>query len=189
MTTIVFDFDKTLTYKDSLTQFFVERMKSWRAIFLPYYFILKILSKYGFISISKEKELSFAALCPTSDSIINNLLVEFTDRIKLNDINERVLYNIKEGNRVIILSASPEVYLKKLYPSCDIIGLQLSNRNGIKIAQHPYGLEKLSLLKKKGITQIDEFYYDSHSDEFVFPLCKKAYKISKGKIIEEKSFK
>ncbi len=187
MKTIVFDFDKTLTYRDSLTQFFLGRMKGWRFIYLPYYICLKVFSKIGIISVIKEKELAMSLLCPKSESKINRLFLDFIDRINLSEVNERLYNEIDKNNKVIILSASPEIYLQKLYPKCEIIGLQFITQKGIKITQHPYGEEKLVLLKQHGISEVDEFYYDSKSDEAILPLCRKAYRISNGRIVEEKS--
>lgn len=186
MKIVVFDFDKTLTYRDSLTQFFLERMKGWRVIFLPYYILLKVLSKYGVISVQKEKEFAFNVLCPRSEACTNRLLIDFADRIVLNEINEKVDDSLLRGDRVVILSASSEVYLNKIYPDCEIIGLRYDADKGYHITQHPYGKEKLDLLLRKEIERVDEFYYDSKSDEYVLPICKKAYRISNGKIVEEK---
>lgn len=183
---IVFDFDKTLTYQDSLTQFFYERMKGKRAILLPFYFFLKILSKFHFISIQKEKELAFSVLCPKSEALISDLLRIFACHIRLNPINKVVKSAVDNGAKVIILSASPEVYLKELYPNCEVVGLQYIFTKGFMITQHPYGAEKMRLLKQKGIMQVDEFFYDSKSDELVFPICKKAIRIRDGQIVEEK---
>lgn len=183
--TIVFDFDKTLTYKDSLTQFFYERMRGWRILYFPYYIFLKILSKFKIISVLREKELALTALCPTDLYSLNNLLLGFAYHIKLNTINEIVKASLSNGDRVLILSASPEIYLKNLYPLCEVIGLQFSYDKGVIISQHPYGGEKLRLLKTHGIERVDEFYYDSKSDESVFPICKEAYRVHHGDTIEK----
>lgn len=186
MKTIVFDFDKTLTYKDSLTQFFIERMKGWRIIFLPYYVLLKVLSKFKIISVLREKELAMAVLFPKNQLELDKLLIDFASRIELNPLNDKVVGVLNNGNEVIILSASPEIYLKELYPQCQVIGMQIKVNNGIQITQHPYGDEKIKCLLNRGVTEIDEMYYDSESDESLLPICKKSYKVKNGIVVEKK---
>ena len=54
MKTVVFDFDKTLTYKDSLTELFIQCIGgNFLLRFL--YFCLKVMSKLGIISVKTEK--------------------------------------------------------------------------------------------------------------------------------------
>ena len=55
---IVFDFDKTLIYEDSLTVVFKQRIQQKSLFFVGFYFLLKALSKLGLISVRYEKELS-----------------------------------------------------------------------------------------------------------------------------------
>lgn len=187
MKTVVFDFDKTLTYKDSLTQFFYERMRGWRMVMFPFYVVLKVLSKFSVISVKKEKELAMTALLPKDKDVISDLFKIFVKHIRLCPVNKNVEVALKDADRVIILSASPEDYLKILYPRCEVIGLRYEILKGVKITQHPFGDEKLRLLKEKGIDTVDEFYYDSRSDEAVFPICKKVNRIKNGVIVEERN--
>ncbi len=189
MMTIVFDFDKTLTYTDSLTQFFKERMRGWRAIWWPYYMCLKVLSKFGAISVLREKELAMNALCPRSYGKMEELFSDFASHIKLSEIDERVNSAIAAGHRVVVLSASLEIYLRKIYPQCLVIGMQFAVGTRFHVTQHPYGKAKIECLKSYGIGHVDEFYYDSESDEEVFPICDRAYKVSNGRIVNEKILK
>lgn len=184
MKTIVFDFDKTLTYKDSLTQLFMEMMRGWRIIFYPYYLSLKVLSKLKIISVFREKELTMRALFPQSETALSLLLKNFAFRIELNPLNEKVTDEIVNSNQVVILSASPDVYLKELFPQCQVIGMQIKVDKGIQITQHPYGEDKLKCLLDRGIKVIDEMYYDSKSDESLLPICKKAFRVKNGIIVK-----
>lgn len=127
-----------------------------------------------------------SVLCPNGRMQMVDMLKAFAYHINLNPVNKLVKRAVADGDHVIILSASPEAYLKELYPDCEVIGLQYDLYKGFKITQHPFGVEKLKLLNQKGIMHVDEFYYDSKSDEQVFPICKKAYRIEDGKIVEEK---
>ena len=185
MKTIVFDFDKTLTDYDTLTDLFLRLLKE-RVYLFPLYFFLKCLSKIGFISVKKEKEIMINVLLKNKDE--GQLFLDFSKTIKLNKIKEILQQLKKNGERVIILSASPENYLKLLFPDCLVFGLIYQINNGhYNITQHPYGKEKPQVLIKHGISHFDELYYDSVSDEYLFYMCNKANKVLKGQIIQEKS--
>ena len=184
MRTIVFDFDKTLTYKDSLTQLFMTQMKGWRVIYLPYFVILKVLSKIKVISVLREKELLMNALFPRSEKDLQRLFLDFVPTIVLSPVNNILKEYNAEGSRVIVLTASPEKYLKLLFPKCEVIGMRFSYGKGFQITQHPYGKEKLKCLLDRGVNLVDEMFYDSKSDEALIPLCKKWNRVKDGVIIE-----
>ena len=187
MKTIVFDFDKTLTYKDTMNQFFFWRMRGIRALYLPIFLGGVFLVKIKIITVKKFKEICIRLLAPNSKDQLLSLFKEFSDKIELAEsiciLNEKV----KDGNRVIILSASPIYYLKEIFPMCEIIGTTFTFNlleEFQNVAEHPYGKDKCTSFIKKGITSIDELYYDSKSDEELFSLCKTAYKVKNGKIIK-----
>lgn len=188
MKTIVFDFDKTLTYKDTMNQLFFLRMKGMRSLYWPIYLFLVFLVKLRLITTKKLKETSIKFLLPKHKEKIIETFKDFSKMIILADTIVDILNkNIKAGNRVIILSASPIYYLRELFPKAEIIGTTFefgSDMKFKKIAEHPYGKEKLNSLIRKGIINIDEMYYDSKADEEIFSLCTVAHKINKGNIIK-----
>ena len=181
MKTIVFDFDKTLTNYDTLTDFFHRQMKN-NLFDELFYFVLKCFSKLGIISVKKEKEIMLSKILKNKD--VEQLFTSFSKTIKLNEIEKKLQEHLSSGNKVIILSASPEIYLKLLFPNCCIFGLRFKRENNnFCITQHPYGKEKPEVLKSNGINHFDELYYDSPSDEYLIPMCDKNYRIYGGKII------
>lgn len=187
MKVLVFDFDKTLTYKDSFTQLCCQRMLHMtRWWVFPVYITLKILSKFRLISVKREKEIAIYILFPHRISEYNKICQEFSSRIKLNPIVNRLNKAIDPRNRIIILSASPREYIQPLFPEIEIYAteLKVDHTGKIKgIDRHPYGPAKSEVLVAQGVTHIDEMYYDSHSDEVLIPLCDVWHKVAAGKII------
>lgn len=56
MRTVIFDFDGTLSYKDSMKELFNEQMSGWRKVYRIYYYLLKVLAKLKITSVKFEKE-------------------------------------------------------------------------------------------------------------------------------------
>ena len=139
----------------------------------PVYITLKILSKFRLISVKREKEIAIYILFPHRISEYNKICQEFSSRIKLNPIVNRLNKAIDPRNRVIILSASPRATELKVDHTGKIKGID----------RHPYGPAKSEVLVAQGVTHIDEMYYDSHSDEVLIPLCDVWHKVAAGKII------
>lgn len=189
MRVVVFDFDKTLTYKDSLSQLLLWRMRKWPyMLFFPIYCGLKILAKFKIISIRDEKEWSIKYLCPKSIMDFDAMCCNFALQVKLNSIADILQHEVEKGSRVILLSASPVNYLCHLFPNVEIIATTFrldSSLNIISIDQHPYGKNKLKYLLEKGVSHIDSMYYDSKSDEVLIPLCKEWNLVRSGRIIKQ----
>lgn len=187
MKTIVFDFDKTLTYKDTMNQFFFWRMRGKRMMYWPLFLFWVILVKLKLMTVKRLKELSIKMLVPRKKDAMMSLFKKFSREIKLAETIKIFNERVKEGNRVIVLSASPIYYLQEIFPNTETIGTIFefdSNMMYCSIIAHPYGKDKYNELVKKGIVSIDEMYYDSKSDEELFPLCKIAHKVRNGKIIK-----
>lgn len=191
--TIVFDFDKTLTYKDSLQELFLQEMCGIKYPLRVYYMFLAVLSKFKIITVKKEKELMIKLLFQSNESLFAKSCQEQAKCLKLNPVFNKVREHIDDGDRVIILSASSEYLLKEIFKEIDveIIGTTFSSVNGeIKcINQHPFSNEKHDLLIKYRITTVDEMFYDSHNDECLIPLCHKWNKVKDGVVIQTKERK
>ncbi len=193
MKIIVFDFDKTLTYKDSLKELFMGEMCGLKYPLRAYYMLLAVLSKFKIITVRKEKKLMIKLLFQSDEMVFAKKCHEQARNIKLNPVFNKVSEYVEDGNRVIILSASSEYLLKEVFEgiNVEIIGTTfISDKGTIKsINQHPFGNEKYDLLIKQGITNVDEMYYDSHNDECLIPLCSRWNKVKDGVVIETKDRK
>lgn len=182
---VVFDFDGTLTNYDSLARFFFVQIKIQKryALYILL-FALKVSSKLKITSVAFEKMTMLKALFGSDMVKMQTAFADYAKHIELNELG--CLPNIKkeEGARVIILSASPSEYIKFVYPMCEVVGLEYSFANkSIRVTCHPYGKEKKRILLDMGIERIDEFYYDSKSDESVLPIAVKGYKVKQGKFL------
>lgn len=187
MSTLVFDFDKTLTYKDSFTELCYRRMlKFTRWWVFPIWVILKISSKFGFMSVKKEKGLCLRLLFPHHISEYISVCQAFSSQIKLTPIVNQLRQALTEGDKIIILSASPREYIQLLFPEVKVYAMETkvdSSGKILGINQHPYGQDKLNVLIENGITHIDEMFYDSHSDEVLISLCDVWHKVNDGIIV------
>lgn len=184
---VVFDFDKTLTYKDSLTDLFNEQMVGTKSIFRLYYYLLKVLSKLTLITVKTEKEQMLKLLFHSDVERFATACREQAGRFKLNPVFGKVQEHIDGGDRVIVLSASSMYFLETVFKGMkvEIIGTSLKCADGriLGIDRHPFYYEKVECLKKMGITEMDEMYYDSKWDEVLIPMCKVSHKVKNGQII------
>lgn len=187
MKTVVFDFDKTLTYKDSLTELFIQCFGgNFLLRFL--YFCLKVMSKLGIISVKAEKLFMIKLLFKGKEK-------KFADacrkqKIQFTPIIENLRSALDSGYRVIVLSASACYLLDALFEKTkvEVLGTTFEVRNGcIKgICQHPFDKEKVDTLKKYGVDAIDDMYFDSSHDECLIGMSKHWHRVRKGIIVDEK---
>ena len=182
---VVFDFDGTLTNYDTLVKFFIEQIKMQKRYGLyVVLFALKVSSKLKMTSIAFEKMTMLRLLFGYNMVKMRSAFIDYAKRIQLNELGNLPNRKQLEGDRVIILSASPSEYIKQVYPKCEVVGLEyVLTRESLTVTRHPYGEEKKRILIDMGLEQIDEFYYDSKSDEAVLTIVIKEYKVNKGKIL------
>jgi len=186
---IVFDFDKTLSYDDSLMELFYSEMRGWKYFLRPYYIYLKVLSRFGLSSAKKEKEKMICLLFHSEEARFKAACERQAASFKLSPIIEILRHHIEKNDKVIILSASSIYFLNRVFKdmNVEIIGTTLFCANGkiLNIARHPFYKEKLACLKNAGVEYIDDFYFDSKWDECLMPICKRWHRVKNGIIIEE----
>lgn len=185
--TIVFDFDKTLTFQDSLTVLFKNRMKGKYRVYIPLYFLLKILSKIRVVSIKKEKEWMIKILFNSNWNIFIDYCKQTAENLELTPIANILNEKILNEDNVIVISATAEYILHYIFRTKPIVIIgttfKVNNRKIKSITCHPFGKEKYKELIRRKITFIDEMYYDSISDENLIPLCHRWYKVKNGVIL------
>jgi phosphatidylglycerophosphatase C len=186
----LFDFDGTITYKDS----FLEFIKFYKGhfsyiigliVFLPVLFLVRA----GFIKNSRAKESvltyffknepvkQFGFKCSEfSTKIIPNL-------VKSNAL-QAISGHLAKGDRVIVISASFEEWLLDWCKSMnlELIGSKIEVRDGVvtgKIdGKNCYGAEKVNRLKQYlDISQFSEIYMygDSKGDQQLLELANHKY--------------
>ena len=171
---VVFDFDKTLTYKDTLFGFYISIVeKNYKLPFkISFYFFLMILFKFKLISNDFLKKTGFKIF-------IKGKKISFLEKkakLYVKKINFNLLFNSFDfenaSQKVIIISASYEVYLKYIFKeNVQVIGSRFISENGFatEFDYNCYSEYKSKILKQLGYNSISILYTDSFSD---FSLAK-----------------
>lgn len=187
---VVYDFDGTLSYGDSMEELFNSEMKGIKSLYRCYYYFLKVLSKLKLSTVKSEKEKMIKLLFHSDESAFREACVSQAKNYKFSPIMEKLKKDVTEGNRVIVLSASSEYFLQTVFSGekVEILGTTFNCEEGKiwSIKQHPFYREKVDTLVGYGIPEVDEAYFDSKWDDCLKPLCRKWYKVKQGVIIEEK---
>ena len=163
---IVFDFDKTLTYEDTLFGFFYicSRNDLTTCIKLPLYFLSMVAHKLKLISNENFKRIGVRLfLRGKTKEFIRNCAEEYSGNIKLNHVYHT---EFKKYNNPYVISASFYEYLLPLFPTANILCSEIEfSDNRVKcLKTNCYGKVKYQLLSANGIDYIDILYTDSVSD-------------------------
>ena len=188
---VVYDFDGTLSYGDSMEELFNFEMKGLKSVLRLYYYFLKVLSKLKLSTVRREKERMIKLLFHSEEKRFQTACENQADGYKFTPIMDFLRKDVAEGNRVIVLSASSVYFLNKIFDgiNVEILGTTLNLKDGkiLGIDQHPFYYEKLDTLAGNGIGKVDEAYFDSKWDECLKPMCYKWHKVKNGEIIESGS--
>ncbi len=177
---VVYDFDKTLTYSDTLLGFFSYVGKR-RRLFLPkltVYLFSMVAAKIGWISNTKLKERGVALfLKGVTVAELEKYAQEYSRTIVPNRLYHELTSHEAQECVCIVVSASFEAYLKPLFEEpVRVVGSSLRYREGCVdgLAFNCYREDKVKALHEAGIFKIDRLYTDSMSD---YALAKIAEKI------------
>lgn len=165
---VVFDFDKTLTYSDTLMRFFINSSEKRITLLykMPLYLTAMILAKTKIISNTTMKKFGVLLFLKNMDAnTINEVSKNYALQIKCNKLYNS--FNFNSNSKIIIITASFSSYVKHLFPkNVLVLGSELVYRKdrvrGLKY--NCYGKYKTELLLIKGVNHIDVFYTDSKSD-------------------------
>jgi len=166
---IVFDFDKTLTYKDTLIGYYIfVSNKNFLFIFkMLIYLFYMVLAKLKFVSNDKLKMKGVNLFLKGQNIIkIKQKSIEYSEKIILNKLYFNYDFN-NLNERILIVSASFQDYIYPLFPkNVEIIGSKLNIKDNkvIHLDLNCYSERKVETLKNKGIVEIDVLYTDSISD-------------------------
>jgi phosphoserine phosphatase len=171
---IVFDFDKTLTYRDTTLPFLAFGLSPIKSIqcHLRYYF-LALLVKCKCYSVLSLKQTMINWRFRQNDIQTWKLHCKaFSTTIKTNALYRQT--NWSEAN-LVIASASFKEVLVHLFPSSVlVIGSEVGFGKQINITKHAMGEQKAILLRDQGIESFDRLYTDSLAD---LPLMKMASEV------------
>lgn len=178
----VYDFDKTIYNGDSTAHFYLFSLKNHPSIikFLPS--LLKAVMRFYALKKGSKTEMK---------QTMYRFLTKINPEIDINKFWDTHEKNIKkwylkqQAEDDLIISASPEFLLK---PICgrlkikNLIASQVDVNTGHYTGINCNGEEKVRLFNKLYGGEIDEFYSDSHGDDPLAGISKKAFMVKKDKI-------
>lgn len=171
---IVFDFDKTLTYRDTTLPFLAFGLTPVKSIqcHLRYYF-LALLVKCKCYSVLSLKQTMINWRFRKYDIQAWKLhCKEFSSTINTNALYRQTNW---EEPHLVVASASFKEVLVHLFPSFVlVVGSEVAIGKQINITKHSMGEQKASLLRDAGIESFDRLYTDSLAD---LPLMKMASEV------------
>ena len=182
----LFDFDGTITTKDSMVEF-IKYAVGERAYYFGLFWLSPMLIAYALkiIPNHKAKEHLLAYFFKEMDinifeSNAKRYSLQEIDKIVRKKAIEKITWHKKEGDRVIIISASLRCWLE---PWCIENGIELLStefkvKDGKFTTKNCYGIEKVNRLKK--ICDIDKYEYiyaygDSHGDRELLALGNQSF--------------
>lgn len=187
-----FDFDKTLTYQDSLLGFFREVSPSTIAFRLRWvpFLAVAVLHKLKLASNDQLKAAGVALfLKGKGREEIHAAAQRYATKIKYNDLYRRLPEVTAKATTVIIVTASFEEYVGVIFPQApySVIGARLAWQNDrvVGLERNCYAAQKVDALEQIGITSVDEFYTDSESDRPVMNLAQRVFMVD-GDVVSEK---
>lgn len=177
---VVFDFDKTLTRKDTVLGFYRAATPSRLRYLLklPPYYLLAVLKKLGLIDNDTLKHRSIQLfLRGMSRSRLEEAGRQYARSIALNRLYEEDYLARAESNP-IVSSASYAEYLRPLFPGGRVFASRIHydrQDRATGLAHNMYGAAKVRKLREAGITAIDILYTDSYSDKPLMDIARKVF--------------
>ena len=186
MPLIVFDFDKTLTRKDTLYGFYkiIDQENPFFPLKRLVLIIAAMLYKLRFIDNTQLKKAGiFLFLRNKTLKEAQKKAKTYASKVQLNNIYSDFYLSTPKENRMII-SASFEIYLKVIFPQETTIGscLRFSDGKISGLEQNMYGKQKAEALKKLGIYKINTLYTDSYSDKPLMKMADQVKLINNGQV-------
>lgn len=184
MKLVVFDFDKTLTDRDTLFGFYREIDGRTPTFLLKRIVLLgtALAYKAGLISNDRLKSVGvWLFLRGKTTEQVESAARSYARKITLNQIYEEYYRSLPRDERLII-SASLTVYLQERFPGEHVIGSTLSFEDGVvnRLAVNMYGEEKLRSLVAKGVDQCSRLFTDSFSDRPLMDMAKEVFLVRDG---------
>ena len=188
-TVAVFDFDKTLTHEDTLFGFYktVAEGDPLFSIKRMVLIIAGVLYKARLLNNRTIKRIGVSLFLKgvTRDEL-EVAAQNYCEKIELNDIYSQ--HYQKTVCEKWIVSASPEIYLRHLFPGDRVAGstFTFSGNKVTGLKTNMFGKEKRRFLRKNGITHIHEFYTDSITDKPLIDMSENVYIVNQGSIIRSR---
>lgn len=196
----IFDLDKTITSCDTFVYFFF-----FIIIYEPFSFIKKFLHLlYNGLLFKLTKKIEYKSnflfylLRNLKKKKLNNIVNNFCNFIVNYKLNKTILSILQKKNiknNFIIISASPDIYVKRLAKILKAkkffaTKISLNKKNfGKIIGKNCFGEQKKEILQHniKNFKNLNTFFYtDSYDDISLLKFCRKSFLVSNKKIIKFK---
>ncbi len=183
----VYDFDNTIYKGDSTADFYLFCLKRHKKIAALAPSLLKAVIKFYVLKRGTKTDMK---------QVMYRFLTKTDLERDLGDFWESHLRNIKpwylaqQKDDDVIISASPEFLLT---PACRKLGIKnliaskVDPKTGIYSGINCHGEEKVRLFREQFDEEIDNFYSDSHSDDPLARISKKAFLV-KGDELADRTF-
>ena len=172
MGTEVFDFDKTLTYRDTTLPLFCFQQGPLRRLGICLcYYALAVLVKLNLLQVAALKECLLNVFYPSYDEPRwQQHCAAFAPSIHTNRLYAQTDWST--GQKWVV-SASMEAVLRPLFPSNVQITGSIVRKTGGRwqLQQHPYGPQKATLLQAAGLLEAQRVYTDSRSDQYLMAMA------------------
>ena len=181
----VYDFDNTILRGDSSARFFAFCLghypRMWRDVPAQavngLLFVLRLRRKQAF----KQRMFHYLTLIGDVDRAVEAFWQANFSRVK-------GWYPPRHREDDVVISASPEFLIRpacaKLGINC-VIGSPVDKHTGLFLGPNCHGKEKVSRFRARFPgAGIDEFYSDSHSDDPLAALAKKAWLVKGDKFLD-----
>ena len=185
----VFDFDKTLTNRDTLFGFYRTVARGDPLFHLKRILLIAagVLYKTSLIKNRTLKRIGiYLFLKGRTRDELEIAARRYCEQIELNDIYLNH-YQETDGEKWVV-SASPEIYLRHLFPGDHVAGTTFkysgNKLTGLEI--NMFGQEKKKCLGEKGITRIHKLYTDSIADKSLMDISENVYIIDQGRIVQSR---
>lgn len=184
MPVIVFDFDKTLTQKDTVLGFLLATSdKGFIPVRRLVFLFFSVLHKFRLISNDRLKHAGIGLFLKSmEESIVKKSAAVYSKGILLNNIYTTEF--VAKYPRAIIATASYEDYVRPLFKDNLLLAAKLEFKDG-KISglkQNAFGPQKVKLLNEQGINNIDIFYTDSYNDKALMDISTTVYLVKNDNI-------
>ena len=185
---IVFDFDKTLTYKDTSMGFYKSCSASCFRFYIKniVYIPFSLLYKLNMISNSSLKKIAlFLFLRGLTESKFDILSKSYSSKIRINTVIQKLLFHINENHSVFIITASFSSYVSQIFKDLPVtvIGTEPFFCKGKlrSLKNNCYGVNKVYSLGERDIKKLDVLYTDSYSDFPLMKISKKVFMVMSSK--------
>lgn len=186
---IIFDFDKTLTVKDTIFGFYRSVSGNGVMFFLKriLFLFVAVFSKAKLVSNDSLKQFGAALfLNGHTENELKIKGIEYASGIEMNSVFENQ-FGQYPADRVIILSASFEEYLKPMFPEYRVAGTQIlydGKGEACGIRRNLFGKEKRNWLVEQGIEKISVLFTDSFSDKPLMEIADKVFLVEGSSVKE-----